>query len=112
MQYCDRGPVLFGTLGVGAKPPSVEGLLRSLPRLMGDSTVWLAGRCKSGWVHAQVDSHPFLSSVDPAHVRPWRGLFRDIWRSAMLLVFPCLNVGAMMRAGKLISMGGYVAGPS
>jgi hypothetical protein len=73
IQYCDRGPVWFGTRGVGAKPPSAEGLLRSLPRLLGDSTAWPAGRCKSGWVHARVDSPPFLSSADPEPVRPWRG---------------------------------------
>jgi hypothetical protein len=25
MQYCDLGPVWFGVLGVGAKPPSAQG---------------------------------------------------------------------------------------
>jgi hypothetical protein len=44
MQYCDHGPVWFGNLGVGANPTSMEGLLRSLHRLLGDSTTWTAGR--------------------------------------------------------------------
>jgi hypothetical protein len=35
MQYNDHDPVWFGTHGVGAKPPSAVGLLRSLPRSLG-----------------------------------------------------------------------------
>jgi hypothetical protein len=100
--------VWCGTLGVGGKPPSMEGLLRSLPRSMGGSTTWPAGRCKSGWVHARVDSPPFLSIADPAHVRPWRGSFGGAWRSVTLLVFPRPSFGAMRCAGKFSSTGGTV----
>jgi hypothetical protein len=109
MQYCDHGPVWFGTLGVGDKPPYVEGLLISLPWSLGGSTAWPTGGCKSGWVHARVDSHPFMSSADPAHVRPWRGSFRGAWRSVTLLVFPCPSSGSMRCAGNFSSTGGTVS---
>jgi hypothetical protein len=36
MQYCNSGPVWFGTLGVEDDPPSVAGLLRILPRSLGE----------------------------------------------------------------------------
>jgi hypothetical protein len=88
MQHCDRGPVWCGTLGVGGKPPSTEGLLISLSRLLVDSTVWPDGRCKSGWVHVRVDLPPFMSSADPTRVHPWLGSLCDVWRSVMLLVIP------------------------
>jgi hypothetical protein len=81
MQYCDRGPVWFGTRGVGAKPPSAAGLLRSLPRLLGDNTTWPVGRCRRGCLHTHFDSPPFLSCADPAPPRPWRVSFQVVWRS-------------------------------
>jgi hypothetical protein len=77
IQYYDCHTVWFGTRGVVAKPPIMEGLLRSIPRSLGGSTDWLYGCSKSGWVHARVDSPLVLSSADPAPVHPWRGSFRD-----------------------------------
>jgi hypothetical protein len=80
MQYCDHDPVWFGTRGIGDKPPSAAGLIRSLPMSLGDNTAWSVGLHIRGCMQTRFDSPPFMSSAYPATARPWRILFRVVWR--------------------------------
>jgi hypothetical protein len=70
MQYCDRGPFWFGTRGVGAKLSSDDGLLRSLPRLLGDNIAWPVGLCRRECTQTRFDSPMCMSFVD--HETDWR----------------------------------------
>jgi hypothetical protein len=109
MQYYDRVPVWFGTHGVGAKPPSAAGLLRSLPRSLGDITVWPIDRYRRGCVQTRFDSPPLLSCADPPPAQPWWILFRVVWRSLEPPLCPRASFGAMRCAGKFSNTDGTVS---
>jgi hypothetical protein len=74
MQYLDRGPVWFGTLGIGAKPPSVECLLIILPRSWGTVLPGRLGavevdRCMQELTHLRFCPVPITRLCVPDKVR-------------------------------------------